>query len=292
MNLADLITTSQGRLENLFHTYLTEKQYPAPTLQKAMSYAVMNGGKRIRPLLVYLSGYALNAPMENLDPAACAIELIHAYSLVHDDLPAMDNSDLRRGNPACHKAFNEAIAILAGDALQPLAFEIITQHPAKLSAEQRLQMIQTLCSASGIAGMAAGQMLDLAGVHSLESLTHMYQLKTGALLAACVKLGAIAANNQNPSFDSALETYAQSIGLAFQIQDDLLDIESSTEDLGKPQGIDVINEKVTYPTLIGVEACRQKVKHLFDSALDAIQILGPKSQMLSEFAHLLLKRRK
>lgn len=292
MNLNDIIATSQGRLENLFQTYLTENHSPAPLLQKAMTYAVLNGGKRIRPLLVYLAGEALDAPLENLDPAACAIELVHTYSLIHDDLPAMDNADFRRGNPACHKAFNEAVAILAGDALQPLACEIIAKHPANLSATQRLLMIETLCNVSGIDGMVAGQMLDLSGVQSLESLTRMYQLKTGVLLIACVKLGAIAANNKDPSIDLALETYAQSIGLAFQIQDDILDIESSSEDLGKPQGIDVINKKVTYPTLIGVQASKQKVRHLFDSALDAISILGPKSEMLNEFAHLLLKRRK
>lgn len=292
MKLAEFIKHSQGRVESLFRTYISETTQPAAVLQKAMAYSVLNGGKRIRPLLVYLTAQALGAPLDNADPAACAIELIHTYSLVHDDLPAMDNADLRRGNPACHKAFSEAVAILAGDALQPLAFEIIAQHPAKLSALQRLHMIQTLCHASGISGMAAGQMLDLEGVSSLDALTEMYQLKTGTLLSACVKLGAIAADNQDPVINAGLDTFAQSIGLAFQIQDDLLDIEGSSEDTGKPQGIDVINKKLTYPTLIGADKSREKVQNLFETALNAIQLLGTNAQLLNEFARFLLQRKK
>lgn len=286
MNLTELMNSVPTRLETLFAHYI--KSSSAPELQKAMTYAVSNGGKRIRPLLVYAAGYALNASLENCDAPACAIEFIHAYSLVHDDLPAMDNSDLRRGQPSCHKAFNEALAILAGDALQPLAFEIIATHPASLTPEQRLNMIKILSHASGIDGMAAGQALDLAGT---PDLTSMYHLKTGALLIASVKLGAIAANIKNPEILHALETYAKNIGLAFQIQDDLLDYENA-DTTGKPQGLDSENNKNTYPRLMGIEKTQQKIKELFDSALSALEILDEKSTILRELAYYLMQRKK
>ena len=292
MKLDEFILTAQTRLNQLFQIYLHDVEHPAAELQKAISYAVLSGGKHIRPLFVYLTGHALNAPWENLDAPACAIELIHVYSLIHDDLPAMDNSDLRRGKPTCHKAFNEAIAILAGDALQPLAFEIITQHPASLSPEQRVNMIYTLSYASGIRGMAAGQALDLQGIHSLTGLTQMYQLKTSTLLAASIKLAAIAANNKDPETHNALQRFAECIGLAFQIQDDLLDIEGSTQHIGKPQGLDQANQKITYPSFIGIEESRQQIKTLFTTALQSIACLKERGKLLEEFAYSLLHRKK
>lgn len=292
MKLADFVLQAQNRLDSLFKRYLVELSQPSGQLKEAIAYSALNGGKRIRPLLVYLTGQAFDASWEQMDPAACAIELIHVYSLIHDDLPAMDNSDLRRGKPTCHKVFGDALAILAGDALQPLAFEVIANHPAPLTIEQRLYMIRVLSQASGFAGMAAGQALDLAGMKTLPELTEMYQLKTGALLSASVTLGALAANIQDQQTLSGLQYFAKNIGLAFQIQDDLLDIEGNTQLIGKPQGIDHENQKITYPALIGIEASRQKVHELFAAALSSIEFLDIKGQLLRDFAHQLLQREK
>lgn len=291
MQMDELQSICQTRLESFLQHYL-EAEASAPTLQQAMTYAVMNGGKRIRPLLIYATGRALGASWENLDVAAGAIELIHSYSLVHDDLPAMDNADTRRGKPSCHKAFNEAMAILAGDALQPLAFEILASHPAPLTAEQRLHMIQVLSHASGPHGMVAGQVKDIEGVHSVESLTEMYHLKTGALLTASVKLGIIAANIQDTAIVSALEIYAKNLGLAFQIQDDLLDIEGEAHLLGKPAQLDSHHQKNTYPVLSGIPETRHLLEKLYADALEAIAFLGEKAQPLRDIAHTLSQRKK
>lgn len=288
MNLDQLIKTSQTRLETLFHYYLIKTKSQAPQLQEAMTYAVLNGGKRIRPLLVYATGYALDASWENCDAPACAIEFIHAYSLIHDDLPAMDNSDLRRGQPSCHKKFNEALAILAGDALQPLAFEILATHDSNVTAEQRLAMIKILSDASGLFGMAAGQALDLAGT---DDLTTMYKLKTGALLNASAQLGAVAANAHTPDILIALEKYTHNMGLAFQIQDDLLDFEHA-DITGKPQGTDSVNKKITFPTIIGIEQSRAKVEEYFHHALTATQIFGEKGLPLQELVYFLMQRKR
>ncbi len=292
MKLADFLIEAQSRLDHIFRHYFVDQSQPAAKLQESIAYAVLNGGKRIRPLLVYLTGYALDATWENMDPAATAVELIHVYSLIHDDLPAMDNSDLRRGKPTCHKVFGEAMAILAGDALQSLAFEILATHSTTLTPKQRLSMIQKLSTASGTHGMAAGQTLDLSGMTTVETLTEMYQLKTGALLMASVELGAIAANNENPELLASLQKFAKNIGLAFQIQDDLLDIEGTTQLTGKPQGIDMLNEKITYPSLLGIDESRQIVRVLFRDALTALAGLGPKGQLLHDFANYLLQRQK
>lgn len=290
-SLDNLFTQCHLRLENMFQTYLNRPHYPSNELQNAMGYAVQNGGKRIRPLLVYITGQIFGTPMENLDPAACAIEFIHAYSLVHDDLPAMDNADLRRGKPSCHKAYSEATAILAGDALQPLAFEIITTHPCTLSSQQRLDTIHILSKAAGVSGMASGQTLDIAGVDSIESIEQMYKLKTGALLIASVKAGIIASNVSDHQTSHALEKYIANIGLAFQIQDDLLDALGS-EMTGKPQHIDNANHKITYPNLLGIEKTQEKIQQLFSSAVQAIEFLGNNAEILRELAYYLLQRNK
>ena len=292
MILADFIAHAHSRLETLFNQHLVTNKSPATTLQQAVAYAALNGGKRIRPLLVYLTGKVFDASWENLDPAACAIEFMHVYSLIHDDLPAMDNSDLRRGKHSCHKAFNEATAILAGDALQPLAFEMLAEHTTSLLPQQQLHMIKILSEASGIKGMAAGQMLDMEGTHSLDSLTQMYHLKTGALLKASVQLGAISANVSDPNVLISLKNFAENIGLAFQIQDDLLDIEGISHVIGKPPRTDQINQKITYPSLLGIEKSRQEVQRLFNMAIHSLDFLGKKNHLLREFATLLLQRKK
>lgn len=292
MNLDNFMQTVRTRLEQLIRTYLIERQLPAPKLQEAMAYMLLNSGKFIRPTLIYLTGRVLKASWEKLDVPALALEFMHTYSLIHDDLPAMDNADLRRGNLTCHKMFGDALAILAGDALQPLAFSILTSHPARLNTRQRLNMIAVLSHACGVQGMAAGQALDLAGATSIETLMTMYQLKTGALLTASVKMGAIAAGNENSQVHAALQKFAESIGLAFQIQDDLLDLESTAQTTGKPAGLDRANKKITYPMLMGVEISRQKVQELFTQALRAIDFLKTDGQLLQEFAHSLLARKK
>ena len=290
LSLSDLTIICHSKIEKLLDNYSTH--FPSLSLQKATFYGVLNGGKRIRPLLVYSIGYALNVDLDDLDAPACAIELIHSYSLIHDDLPAMDNADLRRGKPTCHKVYGEAMAILAGDALQALAPYLIATHPCNLTAAQRLSMIAILCQASGPAGMAGGQALDISEKSAtIDDLMQLYSLKTGALLTAAVKLGIAGAKDIDKNAAASLEKYAECLGLAFQIQDHLLDIESDTETLGKPQGIDVINKKTTYPGLAGIEKTRDKIQELTASAMGAIEFLGTKGNILRELAEYLLRRK-
>ncbi len=217
-------------------------------LHEAMRYSVLNGGKRLRPLLVYATGFMLAIPFEQLDAPACAVELIHAYSLIHDDLPAMDDDDLRRGKPTCHKAFDEATAILAGDALQTLAFHIIaTQADIFVQPKQCVAMLTTLTEVCGSKGMTGGQMLDLAAtgqILDVDSLEFIHQLKTGALIRASVRLAGLVSGATSEADLAMLDTFAMHIGLAFQIQDDILDIESSTAVLGKQQGADRTLQKM------------------------------------------------
>lgn len=290
MKLDEFFTLCQDRLKKIFTQYLLDENFPENILPESMLYSLENGGKRIRPLLVYATGFIFKTPWENLDAPAAALEIIHSYSLIHDDLPAMDNSDTRRGKPSCHKAFNEATAILAGDALQTLAFEILASHPSALSNADRLEMIKTLSRKAGLQGMASGQMLDLSGTHNISNLEKMYELKTGALLLASVQLGLIA--SQNPTEGKALETYIQKIGLAFQIQDDLLDIEGQTDITGKPKGLDQLNQKKTYPNFIGIEKTKTIIQTLFQEAIMAIDFLGNNAEILRELAYYLLHRKK
>ena len=246
---------------------------PALPLHDAMRYSLFNGGKRLRPVLVYASCLALGGHLQQADAAAAALECIHAYSLIHDDLPAMDDDALRRGKPTCHIAFDEATAILAGDALQPLAFELLSQ-PCDLPPATQLQMIQILAQASGDAGMVAGQALDIHAEgqqQSLAQLELMHRLKTGALIRAAVQLGALASGQCDPARLAALSDYAAAIGLAFQVQDDILDIESDTQTLGKTQGADLARHKSTYPALLGLEGAKHKATELHRHALEALQ---------------------
>jgi farnesyl diphosphate synthase len=290
LSLSDLSIICHSRLENLLANYSAD--FPSLPLQKAVFYSLSNGGKRVRPLLVYATGCALSIELEELDAPAAAVELIHSYSLIHDDLPAMDDADLRRGKPSCHKVFGEALAILAGDALQAMAPEIIATHPCKLNPSQRIAMISILSKASGPQGMVGGQALDiLEKSASLLDLIKLNQLKTGALLKASVQLAMAAATNISESAKNSLEKYAECLGFAFQIQDYLLDIESDTETLGKPKGIDVINEKITYPSLAGIEATKAKIAELTRQALQAIEFLGPEGNILKELADYLLRRK-
>ncbi len=276
-----------------------EHWLPAPTiapreLHEAMRYAVLGNGKRMRPLLVYATGATLGVPGEALDGPACAVELVHAYSLVHDDLPAMDDDDLRRGQPTCHKAFGEATAILAGDALQALAFHVLAHDPAMLATpEQRIRMIDMLAVASGSRGMAGGQALDLAAVGrtlSLVELENMHAHKTGALIRASVVLAAMSSPDADTRVVAGLDHYAKRIGLAFQVQDDILDIEGATEIIGKPQGSDIARDKPTYPNLLGLAGARRIASELHAEALAGIEPLGEAGEPLRFMADYITQR--
>ncbi|KMN11140.1 MULTISPECIES: (2E,6E)-farnesyl diphosphate synthase [Pseudomonas] len=288
-------TSSQARvnaaLERLFVA-------PAPELARlyeAMRYSVMNGGKRVRPLLAYAACEALGAAPEQANGAACAVELIHAYSLVHDDLPAMDDDDLRRGQPTTHKAFDEACAILAGDGLQSLAFSALLDPTlTTLDAETRLRMVNGLAFAAGPAGMVGGQAIDLGSVGlklDQAALEYMHRHKTGALIEASVQLGALASGQATDDNLQALSVYARAIGLAFQVQDDILDVESDTATLGKRQGADIARDKPTYPALMGLERAKSYALELRDQALNALRPFDAAAEPLRELARYIVDRR-
>jgi geranylgeranyl pyrophosphate synthase len=245
---------------------------PSPAqLHEAMRYAVLNGGKRVRATLVYATGEAVGADSALLDGPACAVELIHAYSLVHDDLPAMDDDDLRRGKPTCHRAFGEANALLAGDALQSFAFQVLADGAT--DAQRIVAMVATLAHASGSLGMAGGQAIDLAAVGQhlgLDALEHMHRHKTGALIRASVRLGALCGEDVSAEQLKQLDAYAACIGLAFQVRDDILDVEADTETLGKAQGADVARNKPTYPSLLGLAPAKQKAEELHERAISEL----------------------
>ena len=284
----------QGRIEQVLDRCLTLPDSGTARLREGMRYSVLGGGKRLRPILVYTTGEALGAPLEHLDVPAAAVELVHVYSLVHDDLPAMDDDDLRRGRPTCHRAFDEATAILVGDALQALAFDVLAHDESgPLNAGARLQMIRILASASGTSGMAGGQAIDLASVgHELttEGVENMHRRKTGALIQCSVLLGATAAGlTDGPKLD-ALRKFGADIGLAFQIQDDILDVEGETAVIGKSAGADIARNKPTYPSTIGLEASRRKAQDLCDGAIAALAPIGAASDALAGLARYVVNR--
>lgn len=285
---------SQIRAENALEQWLPVATINPARLHEAMRYAVLGGGKRVRPLLVYAAGSALGADMAALDGPACAVELIHAYSLVHDDLPAMDDDDLRRGKPTCHKAFDDATAILAGDALQTLAFYILAHDPAmQAGASARLHMVEALALASGSRGMVGGQAIDLAAVGRnlhLPELEDMHVHKTGALIRASVALGTLSSPQVAPGLSQRLDRYAHCIGLAFQIRDDILDIESDTAILGKTQGADIARDKPTYPSLLGMAEAKQRAHHLYQEALECLTPLDVRADPLREIAAYIVER--
>ncbi|MCP4597207.1 (2E,6E)-farnesyl diphosphate synthase [Neptuniibacter sp.] len=263
-----------------------------PILQESMLYSLFNGGKRVRPALVYMVNNMLGGELEQADSAAAAIECVHSYSLVHDDLPAMDDDDLRRGKPTCHIAFDEATAILAGDALQCLAFELLSNNQ-ELPAETRINLIQLLGHASGHHGMVVGQSFDLRNVGkplTLEELETMHQHKTGALLRCSVLMGAALNTSASEQQLKQLEQYVSAIGLAFQVQDDILDIEGDSATIGKPQGSDLEQNKPTYPALLGLEGAKLKLKQLHEQALQALEPFGDKAEELKALADFIVQR--
>lgn len=284
----------QKRVDAALDKYLPSDDPPEHNLAAAIRYSVVGGGKRIRPAMVYAAGEAMGVSTDLMDIPACAVEMIHAYSLIHDDLPAMDDDDLRRGRPTCHKRFDEATAILAGDALQALAYEIVAKDDHKeLTPEHRIKMLSLLTEASGAHGMAGGQAVDLASVGkhlTLEQLEHMHQLKTGALIRASILLGAMCKQDVTQQEIDMLSKYAKYIGLSFQIQDDILDVISDTETLGKPQGSDEKREKPTFPAIIGLEKSKQLAQQQHKLALKTLEHLDEKADSLRQLSAYIVER--
>lgn len=284
----------QQQVDGVLNQVLQAKQEKLQRLYQAMHYSVMNGGKRVRPLLAYAACEAVGGSMQQANAAACAVELIHAYSLVHDDLPAMDDDDLRRGKPTTHIAYDEACAILAGDGLQTLAFEVLCD-PAfnPCSSETRLQMVLHLAQAAGANGMVGGQAIDLGSVGkklNQADLENMHRHKTGALISAAVYLGALASEKATTAQLSALQSYALAIGLAFQVQDDILDVTTDTATLGKRQGSDIEHDKPTYPALMGLENAQAYAQELKQNALQALAGADLQSIQLQALAEYIVNR--
>ena len=293
-DLSPELLALSARADAVLARTLPPEDQPPVELHRAMRYAVLGGGKRLRPLLVYAAGQAFDVPLERLDAAAAAVEIIHAYSLVHDDLPAMDDDNLRRGRPTCHVVFGEAMAILAGDALQALAFEVLAHDVAlDVPARVRVEMLRALAVACGSHGMAGGQAFDLAAVGKTltkDELERMHVHKTGALIRASVRLGALAAGCEDAATFDALERYGHCVGLAFQIRDDLLDIEAGTEQLGKTAGKDVAAAKPTYPSILGVGESRRELAALTEEALASVAALGERAASLRRLARFVADR--
>ncbi|PYF78379.1 farnesyl-diphosphate synthase [Marinomonas alcarazii] len=291
MTLEDFSDYARRRVDD----YLTQNlnQYaPAAHLQDAMMYSLFNGGKRVRPMLTYAAASLFGTAGELTDASAAALESIHAYSLIHDDLPAMDDDDLRRGKPTCHIQYDEATAILAGDALQTFAFELLSNKKHQNNGIQ-LQLIQELVYASGRHGMVTGQMIDLANVGKtidVKALEQMHQHKTGALIRASVRMGAISTGGHSEQDLAALDAYSAAIGLAFQVQDDIIDITSDTATLGKTQFSDEDANKPTYPKLLGLEGAQTLAQNLHKQAIVAISPFGEKAKPLVELANYIIDR--
>ena len=284
----------QRRVESELETCLPPATAVPARLHAAQRYSVLAPGKRIRPALVYATAQTLGIPLAEVDAAACAVELIHCYSLVHDDLPAMDDDDLRRGRPTCHKQFDEATAILAGDSLQVLAFQLLALHPGlPMDASVRVQIIGTLAVASGTAGMAGGQALDLAAEGrslTLADLERLHALKTGALIRASVLMAAHCRKDLGTEQLAALGEFGDLVGLAFQIQDDILDVEGDVQVIGKPPGSDQARGMPTYPATAGLDAARARVQELHAAASDQLAKHGWQESPLSGLADWLLTR--
>ena len=291
---AGRIASYRARIEKVLDQCLALPDPGTARLREAMRYSALGGGKRLRPTLVYLTGESLGADLEDLDAPAAAVELIHVYSLVHDDLPAMDDDDLRRGRPTCHRAYDEATAILVGDALQALAFAVLANDSiGTLPPASRLAMIRVLARATGTSGMAGGQAVDLAAVGqslTVDAIENMHRRKTGALIEGSVLLGALAAGVAEGPRLEALKRFGAEIGLAFQIQDDILDIEGDPALLGKSTGADAAHHKPTYPSTAGLGTARERARQLKDEAIAALQPLGQHGAALAALAHFVVSR--
>ena len=288
---SEFLSTCQQRVDQQLETLLPDDGGPASQLFAALRYSVFNGGKRIRPILAYAAAHALGGINRDTDRVAAAVELVHAYSLIHDDLPAMDDDDLRRGKPTCHIAFDEATAILAGDALQTLAFEQLTA--LHTPPETTLQIIASLAKAAGAQGMVAGQAIDIAvvnGAPTLEELEYMHRQKTGAMIVASITMGALSTGNVTEQQLSSLISYGEAIGLAFQVQDDILDVTANTSILGKQQGADQAMNKPTYTSLLSLDGAKEKAIQLQEGAVDALSDFDQHAGQLRAIADYIVNR--
>ncbi|TXL01045.1 (2E,6E)-farnesyl diphosphate synthase [Methylococcaceae bacterium HT1] len=292
--LKEYLVTSQERVEKALDLRLPANTILPRKLHDAMRYSTLDGGKRMRPMLTYSAGKALGIAPESLDGPACAVEMIHVYSLIHDDLPAMDDDDLRRGKATSHVAYDEATAILAGDALQALAFQVLANDSSmNASAESRIQMINALTKASGSLGMVGGQAIDLESVGkklTLPELENMHIHKTGALIRVSVQLATLSKPDLDPATASKLDHYAKCIGLSFQVKDDILDGESDTATLGKTQGKDQDNDKPTYPALLGLAGAKQKAQDLHEQAVESLAGFGAEADLLRDLSLYIIQR--
>ncbi len=290
----DLAASYRSRVDQALDKWLPNANLHPERLHQAMRYSVMAPGKRVRPILVYATATALGLDLQSVDGPAAAVEIIHAYSLIHDDLPAMDDDDLRRGRPTCHREFDEATAILAGDALQSLAFYILSHDPDMVNDHAaRLSMIERLALFSGSRGMAGGQAIDLQSVGktlNIAELETMHIHKTGALIRTCIQLAALSAPQLPEAKFSALDSYAKCIGLSFQIQDDILDVIGDTETLGKPQGSDSDLDKPTFPSVIGLDASREKALEMHQQAIESLAIFSEEADILRYISAWFIER--
>ena len=290
--LKDLLISYGNQVDAQLEQILPQPQGPAEALFAAMRYSIFNGGKRLRPALCFAAAEAVAATDANTARVAAALEMIHAYSLIHDDLPAMDDDDLRRGKPTCHIQFGEATAILAGDGLQSLAFQQLTELQ-NIPADHMVRLLSMLASYSGCQGMVAGQAIDLAATGqglNLGQLKTMHRHKTGALIEASVLMGAIATGAATEQQLAVLKQFAADIGLAFQIQDDILDVESSTEQLGKQQGSDALNQKSTYSSIMGLEEARTEATKLYQQSVASLDIFAERADPLRQLASFIVNR--
>ncbi len=293
--MIEALTSYQKRNNEQLDHWLNRLPNQDLALIEAMRYGLLLGGKRARPYLVYITGQMLGCSIEDIDTPASAVECIHAYSLIHDDLPAMDDDELRRGKPTCHIKFDEATAILTGDALQTLAFTILAEGSLSEAGEiNRIKMVQVLAEASGAQGMCLGQALDLGAENrliSLQELETIHRNKTGALMRCAIRLGALAAGEKGLQVLPQLDKYADAVGLAFQVQDDILDVIGDTETLGKPQGSDQQLNKSTYPALLGLDGAINKAQTLLQEALQALEAIPYNTECLEEFARYVIERK-
>lgn len=291
-SFANFLQRCQRRINQKLDALLPEMEGPSGKLHRALRYSVLNGGKRIRPLLSYAAAEALGGINQDTDLVASSVEFTHAYSLIHDDLPAMDDDDLRRGKPTCHIAFDEATAILAGDALQALAFQQLTELQ-QTPPETSLRLIACLAKAAGAQGMVSGQAIDIDSVNqmlTLKQLEHMHHQKTGAMIHASITMGALSTGHVTETQLSALQAYGEAIGLAFQVQDDILDVVGDTAVLGKQQGADEALNKPTYTTLLGLDGAREKTTQLHQAAINALSIFDHSANQLRAVANYIVNR--
>lgn len=295
MDLQAYVMKHQIRINSVLDKCLPNTEVEPKILHQAMRYSVLNGGKRIRAIFTYAVGEALGAKPSILDKVCAAIEIIHAFSLIHDDLPALDNDDLRRGKPACHRVYGEGIAILAGDALLTLAFEILaTLYQQGLNAEVQAKIMKVLTHAIGSQGMAGGEVLDIVYTNkeiTLKQLKTIYILKTSDLFGASVLMGALAAHCENKITLKNLKKFAYYLGLAFQIHDDIIDIEADSALSGKPQGSDILKNKPTFPALIGLDMAKRKEKQAFGKALAYLKKSSVNNNILMDLSNFVITRK-